>query len=115
MTLAALEATLIAYLEPGRALQEIRVLKALSEPLEAVRKRARRLMTLVRKSGLEGISLALRPGTAMAGGGSLPARDIPTWLVAVEDGRTLIRLPGGAAPATPAADCRPIADEEGPL
>ncbi|NPU86088.1 MAG: L-seryl-tRNA(Sec) selenium transferase [Syntrophaceae bacterium] len=84
LTLAALEATLVAYLEPGRALQEIRVLKALSEPLEGVRKRARRLMALVRRSGIEGVGLSLKPGTAMAGGGSLPARDIPTWLVAVK-------------------------------
>ncbi len=84
LTLAALEATLAAYLEPDRALQEIRVLKSLTETLDAVRKRARRLMTLVRRSGLEGITLVLRSGVAMAGGGSLPARDIPTWLVGVK-------------------------------
>ncbi|MGV8078994.1 MAG: L-seryl-tRNA(Sec) selenium transferase [Syntrophales bacterium] len=112
MTLAALEATLAAYLEPGRALQEIRVLKALSEPLEAVRKRARRLMTLVRKSGLEGISLTLRPGTAMAGGGSLPARDIPTWLVAVKmDGLSSASL-GERLRRLPLPIVVRIADEE---
>lgn len=112
MTLAALEATLAAYLEPGLALQEIRVLKALSEPLEAVRKRARRLMTLVRKSGLEGISLTLRPGTAMAGGGSLPARDIPTWLVAVKmDGLSSASL-GERLRRLPLPIVVRIADEE---
>jgi L-seryl-tRNA(Ser) seleniumtransferase len=83
LTLAALEATLIAYLDPARALEDIRVLKVLTEPLAEVRKRARRLFALVRKSGVEGISLALREGTSMAGGGALPARGIPTWLVGV--------------------------------
>jgi L-seryl-tRNA(Ser) seleniumtransferase len=84
LTLAALEATLAAYLDPGRVLEDIPTLKALTEPPAEVRKRARRLVSLIRRSKPEGITVALRPGSAMAGGGSLPARDIPTWMVAVK-------------------------------
>ncbi len=84
LTLAALEATLAAYLDPGRVLEDIPTLKALTEPPAEVRKRARRLVSLIRRSRPEGITVALRPGSAMAGGGSLPARDIPTWMVAVK-------------------------------
>jgi L-seryl-tRNA(Ser) seleniumtransferase len=101
LTLAALEATLVSYLDPARALVDLRILKALTEPPAEVRKRARRLMGLIRRSGVEGITLALRRGTAMAGGGSLPGRDIPTWLVGVKHaglspaslGERLRRLP----------------------
>ena len=40
LTLAALEATMVKYLRPAEALADIRVLRALTEPLEAVKKRA---------------------------------------------------------------------------
>ena len=40
LTLAALEATLVKYLRPEEALVDIRVLRALTEPLEAVKRRA---------------------------------------------------------------------------
>src|SRR5256714_2922235 len=47
LTLAALEATLALYLDPGLAEREIPVLRMLSEPVEAVRARAKRLADLV--------------------------------------------------------------------
>ena len=83
LTLAALEATMVKYLRPAEALTDIRVLKALTEPLEAVRKRARRLAALLRRALPEGLSVSLVDGVSMAGGGSLPTREIPTVLVGV--------------------------------
>lgn len=112
LTLAALEATLAAYLKPDRALEEIRVLKALSEPLDAVRRRARRLLTLLRRAGIEGIALSLKPGTAMAGGGSLPARDIPTWLIGVRMAGLSSASLGDRLRGLPLPVVARIADEE---
>ncbi|MDA8124199.1 MAG: L-seryl-tRNA(Sec) selenium transferase, partial [Deltaproteobacteria bacterium] len=84
LTLAALEATLMKYLKPAEALADLRVLRALTEPLEEVKKRARRLTALLRRGVPEGVKLALREGTSMAGGGSLPTREIPTVLIDVQ-------------------------------
>ena len=83
LTLAALEATMVKYLRPDEALAGIRVLKALTEPLDGVRKRARRLAAVLRRSLPEGLSVALVDGVSMAGGGALPTREIPTVLVGV--------------------------------
>jgi L-seryl-tRNA(Ser) seleniumtransferase len=84
LTLAALEATLVKYLRPAAALADIRVLTALTEPLAEVKKRARRLAALLRRSLPEGVGLSLLAGASLAGGGSLPTREIPTLLIAVE-------------------------------
>jgi L-seryl-tRNA(Ser) seleniumtransferase len=84
LTLAALEATLVKYLRPAAALADIRVLAALTEPLAEVKKRARRLTALLRRSLPEGVVLSLLAGASLAGGGSLPTREIPTLLIAVE-------------------------------
>jgi L-seryl-tRNA(Ser) seleniumtransferase len=84
LTLAALEATLVKYLRPAAALADIRVLTALTEPLAEVKKRARRLAALLRRSLPEGVGLSLLTGASLAGGGSLPTREIPTRLIAVE-------------------------------
>src|SRR5262249_27934403 len=43
LTLAALEGTLALYLDPGRAVREVPVLRMLAEPSETVRARAERL------------------------------------------------------------------------
>jgi len=83
LTLAALEATMVKYLRPAEALADIRVLKALTEPLEAVRKRSKRLATLLRRSLPAGVSVTLMEGASMAGGGALPTREIPTALIGI--------------------------------
>jgi L-seryl-tRNA(Ser) seleniumtransferase len=83
LTLAALEATAMMYLQPDRALVDVRVLRALTEPVTAVRVRARRLAALLRRSLREGVDVRLATGVSMAGGGSLPTREIPTALVSL--------------------------------
>jgi L-seryl-tRNA(Ser) seleniumtransferase len=83
LTLAALEATLVKYLRPEEALVDIRVLRALTEPLDAVKKRAKRLTTLLRRALPQGLSVSLMNGVSMAGGGSLPTQEIPTVLIGI--------------------------------
>jgi L-seryl-tRNA(Ser) seleniumtransferase len=81
LTLAALEATIIQYLYPRAAQEKIQTLKALTEPVAAVAKRARSLLAKLRGLRHDRLSLALVPGEAMAGGGSLPGETIPTTLI----------------------------------
>lgn len=81
LTLAALEATMVKYLRPAEALCDLRVLRALTEPRESVRKRARKLAAMIRRAVPRGLAVSVMDGTSMAGGGSLPAREIPTALI----------------------------------
>jgi L-seryl-tRNA(Ser) seleniumtransferase len=81
LTLAALEATMVKYLRPAEALADIRVLRALTEPVADVKKRATRLAAILRRALSERLDIKLITGVSMAGGGSLPTREIPTILV----------------------------------
>jgi L-seryl-tRNA(Ser) seleniumtransferase len=83
LTLAALEATLIRYLNPGTALTEIRTLRALTAPVSTMAKMARRLLGGLRRLDLAGFTFSLQKGVSLAGGGSLPTQEIPTVLIGV--------------------------------
>jgi L-seryl-tRNA(Ser) seleniumtransferase len=84
LTLAALEGTLVQYLRPAGALADIPVLRALTEPATAVKTRAKRLAALLQRALPEGLRVERVTGFSMAGGGSLPTRQIPTVLVGLE-------------------------------
>jgi L-seryl-tRNA(Ser) seleniumtransferase len=81
LTLAALEATMVKYLRPMEALADIRVLRTLTEPIGEVKKRAKRLVAILRRALPGGIEVRLIDGFSMAGGGSLPTQEIPTALI----------------------------------
>jgi L-seryl-tRNA(Ser) seleniumtransferase len=83
MTLAALEGTLVKYLRPAEAVADIPVLRALTESHAEVKKRAKKLRSLLRRQIPEGVEISLVDGFSMAGGGSLPTRGIETALVCV--------------------------------
>ncbi|MGH3048717.1 MAG: aminotransferase class V-fold PLP-dependent enzyme, partial [Gaiellaceae bacterium] len=110
LSLAALEGTLLLYLEPERALREVPVLRMLHENPAAVRARAERLAAAVGGEVEETV--------ARMGGGALPLAELPSFACAVEetlgaalrdheppvigivrDGRLLL-------------DCRTLADDE---
>lgn len=84
-TLAALEATLMHYLNPAAAVKKLRSLKALTEPVAAVKKRAEKLIEKLQKEKFDSLKFSLREDFAAAGGGSLPTQQIPTVLVAVKN------------------------------
>jgi len=83
-TLAALEATLMQYLTTARALANLRALKALTEPVADVKKRAKKLAGKLKRVGPPDISYTIKEDKSAAGGGSLPTQDIPTAVVAVK-------------------------------
>lgn len=82
LDLAALDAVLRLYLDPARAVREIPTLRALSDPLDAVRGRARRLRDLLVRAGVPGERLELVETAARAGAGALPVTEVPSVAVA---------------------------------
>ena len=87
MTLAALEATMRLYLRPGETLTKIRGLRGLTEPLDEVARRAKKLLRLLKKAKIDGLTLSLKKGSSMAGGGSLPTQEIPTVLLSLRSSK----------------------------
>jgi len=84
-TLAALEATLMHYLRPALVVNKLRPLQALTEPVAAVKKRARKLLSKLQKANLEPLEFVLHEDFAAAGGGSLPTQKIPSVLVGIKN------------------------------
>lgn len=81
LSLAALEATLRLYRAPHDPLQDIPVLRMLSEPLETVAARAARLLALLGGAGLTDV--VTQPTSARVGGGTLPEQDLPSMALSV--------------------------------
>jgi L-seryl-tRNA(Ser) seleniumtransferase len=110
--LAALEATLLLYLDPQRALAEVPVLRMLQEAPATVRSRAERLAATV---GGE-----LEETVARVGGGALPLAELPSFACAVEE-ELAAPLRAGEPPVVGVVrdgrlllDCRTLADDELP-
>jgi L-seryl-tRNA(Ser) seleniumtransferase len=82
LTLAALEGTLRLYLDPAKGLLSLPVYRALLEPRDRVEKKAKDLMKSLRPLK-KAFTVTLRSGVSLAGGGSLPAEEVDTVLVAV--------------------------------
>jgi L-seryl-tRNA(Ser) seleniumtransferase len=84
LTLAALESTLLLYLDEARAIEEIPTLKMLCIDVGTLRKRGRRL--LKRLSGImkEKARLILREDVSQVGGGALPLQALPTIVLSVK-------------------------------
>ncbi|HYY44814.1 MAG TPA: L-seryl-tRNA(Sec) selenium transferase [Actinomycetota bacterium] len=80
MTLAALQETLLCYLD-GRA-ASIPLWRMATAPAEWLEDRARRVAGEAERS-CEDLKAEAVPSIAVAGGGSLPGAEIPSWAVAV--------------------------------
>jgi L-seryl-tRNA(Ser) seleniumtransferase len=85
LTVAALEATLMAY-EAGQAVQSIPTLRRLTEPLPAIRARARRLLARLDPAVRRRLDARLVDATSRVGGGALPTVELPTVAVALGTG-----------------------------
>ena len=92
MTLAALEATLRLYLDPATARTRIPTLAMITAAPDALRHKARRLATLLKKTLGDRYAVTTRPGASRVGGGAFPEHDLPTTLVALTPG------PGAPSP-----------------
>ncbi len=83
LSLAALEATLVLFLDESRALGEVPTLRMLGRSTVEIAAQAQRIAAAV-AAGLPGVRAAVVEGVSQMGSGSLPGQDLPTRLVAVE-------------------------------
>jgi len=101
LALAALEATLSLYAEPGRALCGVPALAMLRLSPEDLEPRARRLAGAL-AARVPGLRTAVVAGHGEVGGGALPLQRLPGWVVEVEqEGRDAPELERCARAATP--------------
>lgn len=83
LTVAALEATLRAYLDEEEAWLRLPVLRALSLSLADIEARAKRVVEKLEGSPKGGLSITLEDGFSEVGGGALPLEALPTKLLAL--------------------------------
>ena len=117
--LAALEATLLAYRNPERAIEEIPNLRMLAQPLTAIEARADRLVAQLARMGIPAERLA---DHSQVGGGSAPTQLLPTAVVAlrgIDPVPAEVRLRRASTPVIARIahdrllfDMRTLADEE---
>ncbi|MGC8492199.1 MAG: L-seryl-tRNA(Sec) selenium transferase [Syntrophobacteraceae bacterium] len=87
MTLAALEATLRLYRDERQALEKIPTLRMIALSPEELSRRAEDLAAALEAQNRKNLfRIEVRPGFSQVGGGSLPAQDLPTSVVAVQSG-----------------------------
>jgi L-seryl-tRNA(Ser) seleniumtransferase len=110
LSLAALEGTLLLYLDPARALAEVPVLRQLREDAAAVRARAERLAAAVDGE--------VEETTARVGGGALPLAELPSFACALPE-ELAAPLRAGEPPVVGVVrdgrlllDCRTLTDAE---
>lgn len=81
LTIAALEATLAAYVDPERARSEIPTLALLAAPTHALQAQAERLRDAL--ASIDGLVVTVVPQASEVGGGALPGASLPTVAVAL--------------------------------
>jgi L-seryl-tRNA(Ser) seleniumtransferase len=87
MTLAALEATLRHYIDPGAAVREIPTLQMITAPVQAVNRRARRLLRQLKGAIGGDWSVSAQADVSEVGAGALPLTKIPTRVISVRCAR----------------------------
>jgi L-seryl-tRNA(Ser) seleniumtransferase len=87
MTLAALEATLRHYLDPGAAVRAIPTLRLITASVQDVNRRARRMLRQVRGVIAGDWSVDVQADVSEVGAGALPLTKIPTRVIRVRSAR----------------------------
>lgn len=81
LTLAALEATLMLYLDPQKALKQIPTLKMLSLTTEELQQRCETLLPELQQTIGEQADCTIIEATATVGGGALPLSELPGHVI----------------------------------
>jgi len=81
-TLASLEAVLRNYYDLDQALTTIPTLRMLTQPVDLIKNRARRLMRRMQSTVRQICSLSLLSTMSRVGGGAMPEHGLPSWAVA---------------------------------
>ena len=83
LTLAALEATLMLYLNPDTLVRKLPTLRYLARPVGDIEKTAMEAAGLIKKALGKEFKVEIVDGTSEVGSGTLPTKDIPTKCVRV--------------------------------
>ncbi len=87
MTLAALEATLRLYRDERQALEKIPTLRMIGISQQDLNGRAEQLASAIQGADRKAVlRVEVRRSFSQVGGGSLPAQDLPTFVVAIQSG-----------------------------
>ena len=81
-TLASLEAVLRNYYDLDQALTRIPTLRMLTQPVDLIKNRARRLMRRMHSTVRPICSMNLLSTMSRVGGGAMPEHGLPSWAVA---------------------------------
>jgi L-seryl-tRNA(Ser) seleniumtransferase len=84
LTLAALESTLLLYLDEKIAMREIPTLRMLSLDTGKLKRRGRRLLKRLSEMIKKEATLTLREDVSQVGGGALPLQELPTMVLAIK-------------------------------
>jgi len=84
LTLAALESTLLLYLDEKKAMEEIPTLRMLSLDTGGLKRRGRRLLKRLAGMMNKKITFTLKEDVSQVGGGALPLQELPTIVVAIK-------------------------------
>lgn len=82
LTIAALEATLLLYLDTQQAVKEIPTLQMLTVEQQSLKEKALQLEAELQK--IASLRVTLREGVSQVGGGAMPTEELATWLVAIQ-------------------------------
>lgn len=80
ITLTLLQSTLLCYLQ-GRSLQELPIWKMISLPTSEIKKRSNLLARSLKKKG---IPAEVTEDVSLIGGGALPGKTLPTYLIRIK-------------------------------
>jgi L-seryl-tRNA(Ser) seleniumtransferase len=82
LTLAALEATLMEYIDEDRAKERIPTLRMLLEAPGDIKARAKKIAALLKRDAKDA-AIGVLEDTSQAGGGSLPEKEFRTYVVSI--------------------------------
>ncbi|SHJ82632.1 L-seryl-tRNA(Sec) selenium transferase [Paramaledivibacter caminithermalis] len=82
MTLTALEATFRLYLDEKMALENIPTLKMLTMDIDEIKQKAEVLHRKIEQK-IKTITAKIIPGYSQVGGGAMPLKDLPTYLISL--------------------------------
>lgn len=83
LTLAGFEATLMDYVDEEKAIKNIPTLRMLLQKPERIKARANKIAKKLKKE-INKTKISVIADTSRAGGGSLPEKDFPTYVVAIK-------------------------------
>jgi L-seryl-tRNA(Ser) seleniumtransferase len=84
LTLAALESTLLLYLDEKKAMEEIPTLQMLSLDTKRLKRRGKRLLKRLPARVNERSTFTLREDVSQVGGGALPLQELSTIVMAIK-------------------------------